>query len=153
MIQKIDPEEIARYLDTVPENTKIYLGCDSSKFKKRGKWFAEYCTVVVIHIGSNSGCKLFYEKIVEEDFDFDKRKPRLRLFNEVRKLADLYNKLEYTLMEFDVSIHIDINRDKKYASNIIIDEAIGYIKAMTGITPEVKPEAFAASIAADKMLA
>jgi predicted RNase H-related nuclease YkuK (DUF458 family) len=38
-----------------------------------------------------------------------------------------------------------------YNSNIVINEAIGYIKGMCNVVPLVKPNAFAASYAADRL--
>jgi hypothetical protein len=38
-----------------------------------------------------------------------------------------------------------------YNSNIVINEAIGYVKGMCNVVPLVKPKAFAASCAADKL--
>ena len=151
-MRKINIQEIEKYLAKAPENTTVYLGSDSQKFKKRGKWFAEYIVVLVVHIASKHGCKLFYEKTVEPDFEPDKRKPRVRLMNEVYKVTELYQKLEYALMDFNVEIHLDINSDPKHNSNIVVSEALGYVKAMCDIEAKVKPEAFAASIAADKIL-
>ena len=151
-MRKINIEEIEKYLAKSPPNTTVYLGADSQKFKKRGKWYAEYVLVVVIHIASKHGCKIFYEKLVEEDFEPDKRKPRVRLMNEVYKVTELYQKLEYVLMDFNVEIHLDINSDPKHNSNIVVNEALGYVKAICDIEAKVKPEAWSASIAADKLL-
>ena len=151
-MKPIDVDEVERYLRTVPSNSKVYIGADSSKFKRNGIWYTEIASVVVIHLACKHGCKIFYETVVERDWDADKRKPRTRLLNEVQKIAELYTRLELALIDFEVEIHIDINRDKKYASSLILDEAIGYIKGMTGLDALVKPDSWAASIAADRML-
>ena len=55
------------------------------------------------------------------------------------------------IVENDIEVHLDINPDEMYNSNIVINEAIGYVKGMCNVVPLVKPKAFAASCAADKL--
>ena len=152
-MQTIDIQEIKDYIEKQGPNTKIYIGGDSERFRSNGVWFAEYYTVVIVHIDGKHGCKVFGEITKERDFDQKKNKPRMRLMNEVMKVADLYLKLGDILEERDVQIHLDINPNEKYGSSCIISEAVGYIKGMCNVVPFVKPNSFAASIAADRLLA
>jgi predicted RNase H-related nuclease YkuK (DUF458 family) len=73
--------------------------------------------------------------------------------NEVYKVAELYQKLvdADVIGEKEVQIHLDINPQECYNSSIVIQQAVGYIKGMCNIIPMVKPNAFAASYAADRL--
>ena len=71
--------------------------------------------------------------------------------NEVYKVAELYQKLVDVIGERDVQIHLDINPNEQYNSSVVIQQAVGYIKGVCNIVPMVKPRAFAASYAADRL--
>ena len=51
-------EDLVDLLIEYPES-KIYLGCDSVRFKKDGRWNAKYATVCVVHMDGKRGCKVF----------------------------------------------------------------------------------------------
>ena len=51
----------------------------------------------------------------------------------------------------DVEVHLDINPDEDYGSSCVLNQAIGYIKGTCNVVPLVKPDAFAASYAADRL--
>lgn len=147
----LDSVEITKYLKTVPDNTKLYLGCDSSRSKdSEGNWWAEYAVVLVVHKGGNKGCKIFGEIFKERDYDKKASRPSFRLMNEVYKVAEFYLNNFEMFEEFETEIHIDINPNLKYGSSCVISQAIGYIKGTCGFEPKVKPEAFGASYAADR---
>ena len=146
-------DQVKRYIENTSDTTKIYIGSDSARFLKNGIQYAEYATVVVVHYDGCRGCKIFGFLEVEKDFDQKKDKPRMRLMTEVMKTANMYINLEESINERHVEIHLDINPDLKYGSSCVISEAVGYIKGMCNVVPFVKPKAFAASIAADRLLA
>jgi len=147
MFDNKELEKVKEYLEKTPG--RVYLGCDSIKFKKHNQWYARYTTVLVVHIENSKGGKIFGHTELERDFDQKRDKPRMRLMNEVYKVTQLYDALEDLLIDRDVEIHLDINPDERHASNTVIREAVGYVMGMTGIKAKVKPEAFAASYAAD----
>jgi hypothetical protein len=149
-MQTINIEEVKEYINAQGPNTKIYVGGDSERFKFRGEFWADYMLVIVVHIDGKHGCKVFGEVQRERDFDQKKNKPRMRLMTEVYKIAELYLKLADVLEDRDVEVHLDLNPDEKYGSSCVINEAIGYIKGMCGITPFVKPASFIASHCADR---
>lgn len=150
MRRKLDLDEVRDFIENTSEATKIYIGSDSERHRRCGVWFADYAVVVVIHYNGNRGAKVFGEITTERDYDQSKDKPRMRLMNEVMKAAQLYLDLEEAIGARECEVHIDINPDHKHGSSCVISEAVGYIKGMTGVTPRVKPSAWAASIAADK---
>lgn len=149
-MKRINIQEVTEFIEKQGPNTKIYFGGDSERFKRNGIWYAEYYTVIVIHIDGKHGCKVFGEIVSERDYDSKKNKPRMRLMNEVIKIAELYLKLSDILEDKEVEIHLDINSDKKFGSNCIVTEAIGYIKGTCNIVPIIKPNSFAASHCADR---
>jgi hypothetical protein len=71
--------------------------------------------------------------------------------NEAYKVAELYHKIVDVIGEKEVQIHLDINPDVRYNSSIVIQQAVGYIKGTCNVVPMVKPNAFAASYAADRL--
>ena len=148
--KKIDLEEVRAFVESCGPDTKIYLGCDSEKVKLNGVWYADYITAIVVHIDSKHGCKIFGQIERERDFDQQKNKPRLRLMTEVYKVADMYLQLS-AIIANDIEVHLDINPDMMHNSSIVVNEAIGYIKGMCNVVPLVKPNAFAASYAADRL--
>lgn len=151
--KELDLNEIRDFLWTQPAESKVYIGCDSSRFKRGGLWYADYALVVVVHMSGRHGCKIFGCVTTERDFTADKKKPSYRLMQECYKVAEAYIALYEALGDREVELHLDINPDPKWVSNIVVQQAVGYIKASCGITPMVKPEAFAASYAADRLAA
>lgn len=149
-MRKLDLEIVREYIDSQSPETKIYIGCDSERLKVDGVWYADYITAIVVHIDGNSGCKLFGEVVRERDYDQKQNKPRYRLMNEVYKVSELYLKLADVLNNRQVEVHLDINPSEMHGSNCVINEAIGYIRGTCNVVPLVKPEAFAASYAADR---
>ena len=150
-MRKIDINEVKEFIMAQTPETKIYIGGDSERFSINGHWFADYTMAIVVHINGNNGCKIFGETVRERDWDQRKDRPRMRLMNEVYKIAELYLKLTDVLEDRLVEVHLDINPDEMYGSSCVIQEAVGYIRGMCNVMPVVKPRAFAASCAADRM--
>lgn len=148
---KFDLEEIKEFIRNTSDETKIYIGADSERFKIKGQFYADYTTAVVIHYDGCKGCKVFGDVVRERDYDQRKDKPAIRLMNEVMKAAQMYIELAEAIGDRYFEIHLDINPDIVHGSSCVITQAIGYIKGTCNITPMVKPEAFAASYAADRL--
>ena len=150
-MKNINIEEVKEFIAAQSPETKIYIGGDSERFNMKGLWYADYTLAVVVHYSGNRGCKIFGEVQRERDFDQQKDKPRLRLMNETFKIAELYLKLAEVLEDRKVEVHLDINPDDNHGSSCVINEATGYIRGMCNVVPMVKPNAFAASYAADRL--
>ena len=150
MRKAINIDEVRDFILAQTPETKIYIGGDSERFLIGRDWYADYIMVVVVHINGNNGCKIFGEVQRERDWDQKRDKPRMRLMNEVYKIADLYLKLHDVLEDREVQVHLDINPNEMHGSSCVINEAVGYIKGMCNVVPMVKPKAFAASYAADR---
>ena len=151
MRRKLNIDEVKTFIDAQSPRTKIYIGADSERYKKGKQWYADYTLAVVVHVDGCHGCKIFGEVQTEIDYDRKASRPSTRLMNEVYKVAELYQKLIDVIGEKEVQIHLDINPDVNYNSSIVIQQAVGYIKGVCNIVPMVKPKAFAASYAADRL--
>jgi len=149
-MEKLDLEEVRRYIDAQTPETRIYLGCDSERLRIDGEWYADYVLAIVVHINGNNGCKLFGEVHRERVYDQRASKPAMRLMTEVYKVSELYLKLAEVLEGRNVEVHLDINPNELHGSSCVISQAIGYIKGTCNVVPFVKPRAFAASYAADR---
>ncbi len=144
-------EEVRDFIRNQSEETKIYIGGDSERIVLDGVAYADYMLAVVVHIDGNKGAKVFGSVIRQRDYDQKKSRPSQRLMQEVYHVADLYSKLEDVVGDRELQIHLDINSDEKFGSSCVIQQAVGYIKAMCNVTPLVKPDAFAASFGADRV--
>jgi uncharacterized protein len=69
---------------------------------------------------------------------------------EVYKASEMFLRIEDAIGDRYSEIHLDINPKKKFASSIVIEEAVGYIRGTCNVVPLIKPDAFAASYAADR---
>ena len=151
-MKKFNFAEIENYLANISVTSKIYIGCDSMAYKNnKGVWMADYYKVIVVHKDASRGCKIFGEVSTEMDYTPNKKKPNYRLMNECYKVSELYLQLA-EMTDKEIEVHLDFNPNKKFASNLIIEQAIGYIKGTCNVIPLVKPDAFAASYAADRLL-
>jgi predicted RNase H-related nuclease YkuK (DUF458 family) len=71
--------------------------------------------------------------------------------NEVYKASAMYLELYEAIGDRHSEVHLDINPDEMHGSSCVIQQATGYIRGMCGFAPKVKPDAFAASYAADRL--
>jgi predicted RNase H-related nuclease YkuK (DUF458 family) len=149
-MNKINLEQVRDFISDQTPETKIYLGCDSERLIIDEVWYADYVLAIVVHINGKNGCKLFGEVHRERDFDQRSDRPRMRLMTEVYKVSELYLKLAEVLEGRNVEVHLDINPNEIHGSNCVLSQAIGYIKGTCNLVPFIKPDAFAASYAADR---
>ena len=150
MSKKFNLNEVKSFIENTSDSTKIYIGSDSERHKRGGVWFSDTAVVVVVHYDGKHGAKVFGEVTTERDWDQNKARPRMRLMSEAYKASDMYLKLAESIGDRHCEVHLDINPDEKHGSSCVIQEAVGYVRGLTGVIPKVKPNAFAASIAADK---
>jgi len=136
---------------TKNEDAKVYLGVDSQRVKKKRVKFA---TVVIIHFhdenGIGKGAKIFEDITYETVTDAKLSRPFNRMMKEVQLVTELYNELEDVLIEKDFEIHIDVNPLQGTGSNVAYGAAKGMIWGMVCVEPVCKPDAWAASCAADR---
>lgn len=149
MFTQTQVEDIVDLLATLDTSTKVYLGCDSVRYRKNNRNYGRYATVAIVHMNGKNGCRIFSNISHEPDYDVKKNRPKMRMMNEVIKVCELYNQLAPFIDEFDIEIHLDINTDPKHGSNCAASEAAGYVLGVTGVEPKLKPQSWAASFGAD----
>ena len=150
-MKAINIEEVRLFIEAQGPDTKIYIGADSERFRINGVFYADYTLAIVVHIDGRHGCKIFGEVQRERDYDGQRDRPRMRLMNEVYKIAELYQKLHDVLEDRNVEVHLDINPNEMYGSSCVVQQAIGYIRGTCNVIPLIKPKAFAATYAADRL--
>jgi len=146
-------QELVDLLSKLENTTKIYFGCDSVRYIKKKKQMARFATVCIIHMNGNNGCRIFSHISHENDYDMKPGRPKMRMISEAQKVCEMYLQVAQLIDEYDIEIHLDINTDPMHGSNCAASEAAGYVLGMTGITPKLKPDGFAASYGADKIAA
>jgi uncharacterized protein len=144
----LDLESLAQIIREISAETSIYIGCDSQKHKKNGQWYASYSRVVVLHIDSNKGCRVFGDVVKLPDYG----SLRQRLMQEVYFSTEIAMQLADAIGERHFEVHLDINKKQGTGSSVVIKEAMGYVRGMLGIDATIKPDAAAASYAADTMV-
>lgn len=143
-------DEILTFLLSVSPESRVYIGCDSKRRQdSQGEWWAIYHTAVVVHIDNAHGCRVFCDSEKMRDYDQRADRPSMRMMNEALKAVEAYQQLEEVLIERDVEVHLDVNQDPKHGSYCALNAAKGYVTGVTGLPVKVKPDAFAASYAAD----
>ena len=150
-MKPFDIEVVKSFIQAQSAQTRIYIGVDSERIRENDTWYADYTAAVVVHIDGRHGCRLFGEVTRERDWDQRADRPNTRLMTEVYKVSELYLRLADVLEHRLVEVHLDINSADEHASSNVVAQAIGYIRGTCNITPKIKPEAFAATNAADRL--
>lgn len=152
MKKKLDLEEVRDFIRNTSETSSVYIGADSERYRgKDDQWYADYTVAVVVHLDSSRGCKIFGQVDSERDFDNRHDRPAMRLMNEVYRASQMYLDLAEAIGDRHVEVHLDINPDLMHGSSCVVQQAIGYVRGVCNVIPMVKPNAFAASYAADRL--
>ena len=152
MREEFDLEKVREFIRDTSSTTSIYIGADSERYRGRNDdWYADYTVAIVIHMDSSRGCKVFGKVDTERDYDRRHDRPATRLMNETYRAAQMYLDLIDVIGDRHCEVHLDINPDEMHGSSCVIQQATGYIRGMCGFAPKVKPEAFSASYAADRL--
>ena len=125
--------------------SSVYIGCDSIRFRKNKQWYAKYSTVIIVHMDSKKGCRLFHESVDMPDYGNLKQ----RLLMEVQLAVAAATEVIDVLGNRHMEVHLDINPDPKHKSNVAVKEALGWVKGSLNLDAKIKPLSFAATHAAD----
>ncbi len=142
---------------------KVSIGTDSQKIK--GTLY-KFATVILISTTEDLGGNVivgrggmiiaatYNHDFMKKDVDGRKRDKELvneRMVFEVGKSIEVATEIAELLdvYEIPLEIHADINPNPKHDSNKALQSAVGYILGM-GYEFKIKPEAWAASTAADR---
>ena len=123
---------------------KVCIGTDS---QVKGA-FTDFATVIVLLREHHGG--FMY---ISQDKTTQKMGIKERMLVEVQKSIETAYSICDLLDVYDVDleVHADINTNPMFKSNKALNEAMGYILSM-GFIFKAKPEAFASSTCADKMV-
>ncbi len=123
---------------------KVCIGTDSQVKANR----TEFATVIVFLRKGRGG--FMY---VRPETTTRKMSIKERMLQEVGKSIEVAFSLSrlFTLYDVDLEVHADINTNPNFKSNDALKEAMGYILGM-GFVFKAKPEAFASSACANKMV-
>lgn len=123
---------------------KVCIGCDSQVKSK----IIEFATVVVI-LREKKGGFMFYNLQHKQGSMTIKE----RMITEVSMAVNLAYTLCPMLDKYPIAleVHADINSDPTFRSNVALKDAMGYILGM-GYTFKAKPDAFASSYCADRLV-
>jgi len=140
-------EEVAKAIEretALGNKLKVCIGTDS-QVKGNSIDFA----TVIVFVREKRGGFMF----INQERSTHKMSIKERMLNEVQRsiecaysLCDLLD-----LHEVDLEVHADINTNPMFKSNQALHEAMGYILSM-GFVFKAKPEAFASSACANKMV-
>lgn len=123
---------------------KVCIGTDSQV--KGGE--TEFATVIVFLREGRGGFMFIHNEKSRQQFSIKER-----MLVEVAKSIEIAFELcdLFTLYDVDMEVHADINTNPHFKSNEALREAMGYILGM-GFAFKAKPEAFASSSCANKMV-
>lgn len=123
---------------------KVCIGTDSQVHGVE----TEFATVIVFLREKHGGFMFIHNEKTRHRYTIKER-----MLVEVAKsieiayeLCDLFNRYDV-----DMEVHADINTNPQFKSNEALKEAMGYILGM-GFAFKAKPEAFASSSCANKMV-
>ena len=123
---------------------KVCIGTDS---QVKGA-MTDFATVIVFLREQKGGFMFIHQERTSQKMSIKER-----MLSEVQKSIEcaysLCNLLD--LYDVDLEVHADINTNPSFKSNVALHEAMGYILGM-GFVFKAKPEAFASSYCANKMV-
>ncbi|MFN5253744.1 MAG: ribonuclease H-like YkuK family protein, partial [Chitinophagaceae bacterium] len=108
----------------------------------------EYATVIVFLREKNGGFMFIHNESNSQIMHIKER-----MLQEVALSIDIAYQLCDLFIEYDVEmeVHADINTNVQFKSNEALKDAMGYIMGM-GFSFKAKPDSFASSCCADKVL-
>lgn len=140
-------EEIENAIIRETENgykLKVCIGTDS---QVKGP-LTDFATVIVLLREHHGGFMYIHQEKSPQKMSIKERmlievQKSIETAYSICDLLDLY--------DVDLEVHADINTNPMFKSNKALNEAMGYILSM-GFIFKAKPEAFASSTCADKMV-
>ncbi len=140
-------EEVEQAIIRETENgykLKVCIGTDSQV--KAG--VTDFATVIVILREHQGGFMYIHQDKTTQTMSIKERmllevQKSIEIAYAICDLLDLY--------DVDLEVHADINTNPMFKSNKALNDAMGYILSM-GFIFKAKPEAFASSTCADKMV-
>jgi len=138
-VKKCIEEETAKNI-----KLKVYIGTDSQVKQS----VTEFATVIVFLREKNGGFMFIHNEKTNQTLHIKER-----MLLEVSKSVEIAYSLCDLFIEHNVEmeVHADINTNSQFKSNEALKDAMGYIMGM-GFAFKAKPDSFASSCCADKVL-
>ncbi len=123
---------------------EIHVGCDSHKISGR------YIFAVVIAAYEPRRGGIYFFKRTRCGTDVNERLDNLkiRLLREAQHSIEIANRIKELLGSSNITVHLDINPDKRFPSFHVLTDATSWVKSY-GFECLVKPNSWAASGLAD----
>jgi len=123
---------------------KVCIGTDSQV-----KGLVTDFATVIVFLREKKGAFMF----IQQERTHEKMSIKRRMLSEVQRSIAIAYDLCTILDRYNIGleVHADINTDPKFKSNQALHEAMGYILGM-GFVFKAKPEAFASSACANRMV-
>jgi len=153
MTKVLDIKRVIEEIRNSSNESAVYVGCDSQRFKEGNSWYIVYVTAVVIHKDQAHGANILYGSEIVKDYSGSLHE---RLFNEAMKAVAVAMELQPIVEGRTFQVHLDINKNPDHKSNSVMSSAIGYVKGCLGLDPVLKSDdpmadyPIAASAAADR---
>ena len=123
---------------------KVCIGSDS---QVRGGT-VEFATVIVFLREKRGGFMFIHNDSKDQTMSLKER----MLLEVAMSIEIAYSLCDlFDAYDIDLEVHADINTNPQFESNVALKEAMGYILGM-GFAFKAKPNAFASSVCADKMV-
>jgi predicted RNase H-related nuclease YkuK (DUF458 family) len=137
-------ESVIKRETAAGHHLKVCIGTDS---QVKGQE-TEFATVIVFLREGHGGFMFIHNEKTRHRYSIKER-----MLVEVAKSIEIAYELcnLFTLYSVDMEVHADINTNPNFKSNDALKEAMGYILGM-GFAFKAKPEAFASSSCANKMV-
>lgn len=137
-------EDAIRRETAAGNKLKVCIGTDSQVRSIE----TEFATVIVFLREGKGGFMFIHNEKTTQQFSIKER-----MLVEVAKSIEIAYELcdLFTVYDVDMEVHADINTNPNFKSNEALREAMGYILGM-GFAFKAKPEAFASSSCANKMV-
>lgn len=128
----------------VGNKLKVCIGTDSQV-----KGLVTDFATVIVFLREKRGAFMF----IHQERTKEKMSIKRRMLSEVQRSIAIAYELCSMLDQYDIGleVHADINTNPQFKSNQALHEAMGYILGM-GFVFKAKPEAFASSACANKMV-
>ena len=140
-------DEVAQAIEresALGNKLKVCIGTDS---QVKGKQI-DFATVIVFLREQRGGFMFIQQEKITQKMGIKER-----MLSEVQRSIETAYQLcpILDLYDVDLEVHADINTNPNFKSNTALQEAMGYILSM-GFVFKAKPEAFASSYCANKMV-
>jgi len=137
----ISMRSVLSFVEKKIKECEIHVGCDSHFISNK----CVFAVVVAVYEKGKGGT-YFFARAKRDRLTFSNMK--IRLLKEAELAIKMADALTPFLDREKISVHLDINPDKQYKSNLVFTSATSWVKSL-GYQCIVKPDSWASSWLAD----